>query len=71
MQVFVDDAARMKRLDFKTFLDGGEIGHSRAPNNWIRIPDKLNIKRHDNPIGEGVRYCYLGYVRCLVEAGRT
>lgn len=58
-------------IDSKTFPDDGEPGHGMAPNEWVRVPDEVILKRYDNPTGEGVACWYAGHMRCFVLSSGT
>jgi hypothetical protein len=55
---------------YEVFIDRKSFGEN-APDQWLAVPDKVVLHRHDNPVGEAVACYYGGEVKCFVEASGT
>ena len=58
---------RIQGTHFQAYIGGAFPRWSRAPYDWVEVPDENVLHRHDNPTGEGVACWRNGQVICFIE----
>ncbi|MBV9250516.1 MAG: hypothetical protein JO227_14870 [Acetobacteraceae bacterium] len=62
---------RIRGDHFQAFIGSAFPRWTRAPYDWVDVPNKNVLHRQDNPTGEGVACWRDGEVICFVEGNTS
>jgi hypothetical protein len=61
---------RIDRGMLEAYIDTRTFGPT-APNDWVRVPESVILRGHQNPTGEAVACWHFGRFLCFVPSAQT